>query len=186
MSKLRTDSWAANLTEEQAWALYYKSQTLRWFEAAEWVANEYGVRKPSRSAFDAWRQRMRKEESAHRLERAAVSAAEAAALAKTQGRTEAQVGAYRAMAAELALRTNSAEEAQRFVQMASTIVNDCLREQELKLKTRAQSTKDEQLKLAREKFEAAEKRLERVAEVTGDLKLTPEEKLKELDRLFGR
>ena len=185
MSKLRTDSWAANLTEEQAWALYYKSQTLRWFEAAEWVANEYGVRKPSRSAFDAWRQRMRKEESAHRLERAAVSAAEAAALAKTQGRTEAQIGAYRAMAAELALRTNSAEEAQRFVQMASTIVNDCLREQELKLKTRAQSTKDEQLKLAREKFMAAEKRLSAVQGAVDAPQLTDAERVAKIKGIFG-
>ena len=45
---------------------------------------------------------------------------------------------------------------------------------------------DDALRLAREKFEAAEKRLAAVAEVTGDMKLTPEEKLKELDRLFGR
>lgn len=60
------------------------------------------------------------------------------------------------------------------------------RERELKLKAAAQQTKDAQLKLAREKFEAAEKRLAAAADITGDEKLTPDEKLKELDRLFGR
>lgn len=60
------------------------------------------------------------------------------------------------------------------------------RERELKLKAAAQQTKDEQLKLAREKFEAAERRLAAAADITGDDKLTPDEKLKELDKLFGR
>ena len=53
------------------------------------------------------------------------------------------------------------------------------RERELKLKAAAQQTKDEQLKLAREKFEAAEKRLAAVQEAVKSAKtsgggLTPE------------
>ena len=79
MSKLRTDSWAANLTEEQSWQLYYKSRALKWNEAADWAVKEFGVDAPSRTAFYAWLGRMRKEESAHRLEQAATAAAEAAA-----------------------------------------------------------------------------------------------------------
>ena len=71
MSKLRTDSWAANLTEEQAWALYYKARGLRWNEAADWAVKEFGVDAPSRTAFYAWLGHMRAEESAHRLEQAA-------------------------------------------------------------------------------------------------------------------
>ena len=186
MSKLRTDSWASALTEEQGWQLYYKSRAMRWNEAADWAVKEFGIDPPSRTAFYAWAGRMRAEESAHRLEQAATAAAEAAALAKTQTSDEAQIAAYKAMATELALRTGSADEAAKFVNMAAALSERRLRARELDIKARAQATKDEQLKLAREKFEAAEKRLERVAEVTGDLKLTPEEKLKELDRLFGR
>ena len=186
MSKLRTDSWASALTEEQSWQLYYKSRALRWNEAADWAVKEYGVEAPSRTAFYAWLAHMRVMESAHRLEQAATAAAEAAALAKTKTSDEAQIAAYKAMATELALRTGSAKEAEKFIQMAATLADKRLKAAELKLKDRAQQTKDETLRLAREKFEAAEKRLERVAEVTGDLKLTPEEKLKELDRLFGR
>ena len=186
MSKLRTDSWAANLTEEQSWAMYYKARGLRWFEVTHWAMQEYGTEPPSRTAFYAWLGRMRKEESAHRLEQAATAAAEAAALAKTKTSDDALIAAYKAMGAELALRTGSAGEAGKFVQMAGALADRRLRAEELKLKARAQSTKDEQLKLAREKFMAAERRENAAKGTLADEKLTPEEKLKELDRLFGR
>ena len=186
MSKLRTESWAANLTEEQAWALYYKARGLRWNEAADWAVKEYGVDAPSRTAFYAWLGRMRKEESAHRLEQAATAAAEAAALAKKTANDDALIGAYKAMAAELALRTGSAKEAQRFVEMAATIADRRQKAEKLKLDAARQRTADEQLKLAREKFMAAERRENAAKGTLADEKLTPEEKLKELDRLFGR
>ena len=189
MSKLRTDSWAANLTEEQAWALYYKARGLRWNEAADWAVKEFGVDAPSRTAFYAWLAHMRGMESAHRLEQAATAAAEAAALAKTQTSDDALIAAYKAMGAELALRTGSAGEAGKFVQMAGALADRRLRAEELKLKTAAQQTKDEQLKLAREKFEAAEKRLERVAEIADAArggKVDPEKVADEIDRILGR
>ncbi len=164
MGKLRTDSWSACLTEEQSWALYYKSRGLAWNEAADWAAKEFGVETPSRAAFYRFLAHMRGEESAHRLEQAATAAAEAAALAKKTANDDALIGAYKAMAAELALRTGSAKEAERFVNMAATIADRRLKAEELKLKDRAQETKDETLRLAREKFEAAEKRLAAVQE----------------------
>ena len=58
MSKLRTDSWAAGLTEEQSWQLYYKARGLKWNEAAQWAVKEFGVDAPSRTAFYAWLGRM--------------------------------------------------------------------------------------------------------------------------------
>ena len=189
MSKLRTDSWAANLTEEQAWALYYKARGLRWNEAADWAVKEFGVDAPSRTAFYAWLGRMRREESAHRLEQAATAAAEAAALSKAQAKDEAFIGACKAMAAELALRTGSAKEALRFVQMAGALADRKQKAEELSLKARAQSTKDEQLKLAREKFMAAERRLAAVQEAVKSAKsssggLTPET-LKQIEEAAG-
>ena len=179
MRNVRTDSWASSLTEEQSWQLYYKSRALRWNEAADWAVKEYGVEAPSRTAFYAWLAHMRGMESAHRLEQAATAAAEAAALAKTQTSDDALIAAYKAMGAELALRTGSAGEAGKFVQMAGALADRRLRAEELKLKARAQQTKDEQLKLAREKFEAAEKRLNAVQEAVKSAKasgggLTPE------------
>ena len=189
MSKLRTDSWAANLTEEQAWALYYKARGLRWNEAADWAVKEFGVDAPSRTAFYAWLGRMRKEESAHRLEQAATAAAEAAALAKTRTSDDALIAAYKAMGAELALRTGSAGEAGKFVQMAGALADRRLRAEELKLKARAQETKDETLRLAREKFAAAEKRLAAVPDAVKSATasgggLTPET-LKKIEEAAG-
>ena len=189
MRNVRTDSWASSLTEEQSWQLYYKSRALRWNEAADWAVKEYGVEAPSRTAFYAWLGRMRKEESAHRLEQAATAAAEAAALAKTKTSDDALIAAYKAMGAELALRTGSAGEAGKFVQMAGALADRRLRAEELKLKARAQSTKDEQLKLAREKFQAAEKRLQAVADAADAMrggKVDPEKVADEIDRILGR
>ncbi len=185
MSKLRTDSWASALTEEQSWQLYYKSRALRWNEAADWAVKEYGVEAPSRTAFYAWLAHMRAEESAHRLEQAATAAAEAAALAKTKTSDEAQIAAYKAMATELALRTGSADEAAKFVNMAAALSERRLRARELDIKARAQETKDEQLKLAREKFEAAERRENAAKAALGDRKLTDADKLARMKEIFG-
>ena len=69
---------------------------------------------------------------------------------------------------------------------AATIWSNAQRDAELSLKRRAQETRDAQLALAREKFEAAEKRLAAASATVADPSLTAEEKLKELDRLFGR
>lgn len=185
MRNVRTDSWASSLTEEQSWQLYYKSRALRWNEAADWAVKEYGVEAPSRTAFYAWLGHMRAEESAHRLEQAATAAAEAAALAKTQTSDDALIAAYKAMGAELALRTGSAGEAGKFVQMAGALADRRLRAEELKLKARAQQTKDETLRLAREKFEAAERRENAAKAALGDTKLTDADKLAKMKEIFG-
>ena len=185
MRNVRTDSWASSLTEEQSWQLYYKSRALRWNEAADWAVKEYGVEAPSRTAFYAWLAHMRAEESAHRLEQAATAAAEAAALAKTKTSDEAQIAAYKAMATELALRTGSAKEAEKFIQMAATLADKRLKAAELKLKDRAQQTKDETLRLAREKFEAAEKRLSAVQGAVDAPQLTDAERVAKIKGIFG-
>ena len=54
-------------------------------------------------------------------------------------------------------------------------------EKKLDLQSRAQATKEDQLRLAREKFEAAERRLNATKDVVCNAKLTPEEKLAELE-----
>ncbi len=186
MAKVRIDSWAASLTEEQSWALYYKARALKWNEAAEWAVKEFGLdRAPSRSGFYEWLSAMRDEESSHRLNQAATAAAEAAALAKTQAKDDALIGAYKAMAAELALRTGSASEAQKFVEMAAALADRQLKAAELGLKERAQATKDEQLKLAREKFEAAERRENAAKATVSDAKLTDEERMAKLREIYG-
>ena len=187
MNGIRSDSWAAALDEEQSWALYYKSRALKWNEAAAWAVKEYGLETPpSRTAFYAWLRQMRGEESAHRLEQAKTAALEAAALAKGVALSDAETEeAYKRMAVELALRTGSAKEAQRFMQMAAQLSDARLKGEELKLKGRAQETKDETLKLAREKFEAAERRENAAKATVTDAKLTEAERLARLKEIYG-
>ena len=59
------------------------------------------------------------------------------------------------------------------------------RDRELALKAAAQQTKDEQLKLAREKFEAAEKRLAAVKDVADAPQLSDAERVAKIKSIFG-
>ena len=190
MAKVRTDSWAAGLSEEQSWALYSKARRCQWQEAAAWAVKEFGLEKgPSRTAFYAWMTAMREEEHEHRMGQAAIAAAEAAALGGKCTKDEALIQAFKALATDVALTTGDAKSASAFVNSAMAIKDRLQKEQELALKSAAQSTKDEQLKLAREKFEAAEKRLERVAEIADAArggKVDPAKVADEIDRILGR
>jgi len=71
MANMRTDSWAAKLTEEQQWELYGKSKQsdTPWTQVVKWAVQEYGLDKtPSQSAFYRWRDSMRKDEIKHRID----------------------------------------------------------------------------------------------------------------------
>ena len=189
MAKVRTDSWAAALTEEQSWTLYSKARRCQWQEAAAWAVKEFGLEKgPSRTAFYAWMTAMREEEHEHRMGQAAIAAAEAAALGGKCTKDEALIQAFKALATDVALTTGDAKTASAFVNSAMAIKDRLQKEQELALKSAAQSTKDEQLKLAREKFEAAEKRLNAVKDAVKTAKskggLTAET-LKEIEEAAG-
>ena len=59
------------------------------------------------------------------------------------------------------------------------------RDRELALKAAAQQTKDEQLKLAREKFEAAEKRLNAVQGAVDEPQLSDAERVAKIKSIFG-
>ena len=186
MAKVRTDSWAAGLTEEQSWELYSKARRCQWQEAAAWAVKEFGLEKgPSRTAFYAWMTAMREEEHEHRMGQAAIAAAEAAALGGKCTKDEALIQAFKALATDVALTTGDAKSASAFVNSAMAIKARLQKEQELALKSAAQSTKDEQLKLAREKFEAAERRENAAKATVADNKLSDEERMAKLREIYG-
>ena len=56
---------------------------------------------------------------------------------------------------------------------------------ELELKEKAQATKDSALALAREKFEAAERRENAARSALGDTKLTDADKIAKIKEIFG-
>ena len=186
MGKIRTDSWAAGLSEEQSWELYSKARRCQWQEAAAWAVKEFGLEKgPSRTAFYAWMTAMREEEHEHRMGQAAIAAAEAAALGGKCTKDEALIQAFKALATDVALTTGDAKSASAFVNSAMAIKDRLQKEQELALKSAAQSTKDEQLKLAREKFEAAERRENAAKATVADSKLSDEERMAKLREIYG-
>ncbi len=186
MSELRADSWASSLTEEQRWSLYYKGRTLYWQEAVAFAQKEYNLPETSRSSWYRFVNAMRADESNHRLELQRTACLEAAAIAKESPLADdVTIAAYMQMGIEETLRTGNAAEGLKFVQMAMAIADRQLKKQEIKLKKQAQETKDKQLRLAREKFEAAERRLAAAAEVVASPALTPEQQQEELKRIFG-
>ena len=181
MGKPRSDSWYAMLSEEQLWQLYSVAKRCQWFEVVAHAQKEFGLEaKVSRSAYYRWLDWMRGEESERRLAQARI-----AALEKTVGlKDETAIAAYKSLAAEFALKSD-AKTANRFMQMAMALRDRQLRSREVDLKDAAQATKDEQLKLAREKFEAAERRENAAKATVADNKLSDEERMAKLREIYG-
>ena len=184
--KPRSDSWYALLTEEQLWQLYSLAKRCQWFEVVAHAKKEMGLDcDVSRSGYYRWLDFMRGQESERRLAQARIAALEADGLAKTVGlKDETAIAAYKSLAAEFALKSD-AKTANRFMAMAMALRDRQLRSREVELKGEAQSTKDEQLKLAREKFEAAEKRLAAVQGAVDAPQLSDAERVAKIKSIFG-
>ena len=187
LEKPRSDSWYADLSDEQLWQLWEVAQREPWFRVKAYAEKEMGVtRNISHGGFYRWKTWMCEQESEHRLYEARVATMEIDELAAKVGlEDEKAIAAYKSLAAEAALRTGSAKQAAKFIEMATAIQDRILHTKELALKERAQGTKDEQLKLAREKFEAAEKRLAAVQGAVDDAKLTDAERVAQIKTIFG-
>ena len=96
--------------------------------------------------------------------------------------------AYKGLSVDAAM-AGDAKAAALYAQAANAFRDRAQRAEEWRLKAAAQGTRDEQLRLAREKFEAAEKRLERVAEIADAArggKVDPAQVADEIDRILGR
>lgn len=201
MKKVRTDAWGEDLPEETRRQLYALTKPpteaekkagrpwLRGFhDDVRPYLSEQGIVEPSPAGWYRFLQRMRIAEAEQA--RFSVEGAKRIAEGVVAAHVDAKLAADYLTAKALDASTDPRPEAQRsaaiFAAAAAKFHKAAVATEKLKLGTARQRTADEQLRLAREKFEAAEKRLAAVAEVTGDMKLTPEEKLKELDRLFGR
>jgi len=176
-AKVRVDAWDAPLTEEQRWEAYAHFKRFEWAKTSQWVAKECGIEPPSRSAMYRWARRMRKQESARRLDQALVARAEIAALAGTTAAKDQMVAGWLAMATELGLNSD-ADTAERFTRMAMQLAAQQIAQAELELKQQRLQQQGEAHKLAREKFEAAEARLAAVKAAVSEVRqgggLSPE------------
>lgn len=178
----RKDAWWASLTEEQCWTLYKDTRQMTWCASVEKARAMLGtVDAPSRSAWYRYEEAMRKRETAHRLELAATARAEAQKLADGVGAFGETAKAFLAMATEIAMRTGDAQAAESWTRQAASLYQAAA-------KSRGLAIRAEASRLARDKFEAQEKRLKAVEEAAtvkpGD-KLTPEERLEKVKQIFG-
>lgn len=184
--KPRSDAWDANLTEAQRWQAYAQFRRSSWFETSAWIAEQFGIPAPSRSALYRWNNRMREQESDHRIEQTIITRVEVGKLAQAAGQNDAElIEAYKTLGADLAFCTGDAKKAEKFTGMALALNAAQLKKRDFDLKERAQSTKEETLRLAREKFEAAEARLNKAKEVVGDSKLSDAERTAKMKEIFG-
>ncbi len=182
--KTRSDAWGEDLSEALKWELYkladYEAGCDRLAQLK--LSGELDVEPPSRAGWYRFLTRRRAEENIGRIQG---GVAEAENIAATSHISDATlVNALKALAAD---RVTSGDDKAgvAFVSAATALIDRMQKERDLELKQRAQETKDEQLKLAREKFEAAEKRLAVTAEVVADSKLTEAERMAKLREIYG-
>ena len=192
----RIDAWESHLADEQQRELYRWTQTpiedeegnLRRPNFDECMArvDGLGVGRPSRTAWFRFKARMEKErrlEMLYSVKGSGESAKDLTAMSPAD--YELAANAFTNLAIDAAMKGN--EKAVGIYSGAARHYRDMIHAgRELALKTKAQKTKDEQLRLAREKFEAAERRLNATKDVVCNATLTPEEKIAELDKMFGR
>jgi len=173
----RKDAWCAELDEARRWQVYNAHAAAKSWEAcAEWAAAEFGVRLPTQSAYYRFRQRMAARESEHRIELAITEKARI-------GREMEQIGeitpelrrAFEQRALESELRGDH-QGAEKWLALSLELGEAINRkreqerkEAELQLKRQAESRAGDQLRLQREKFEAAERRIQAAREAVARL-----------------
>ena len=199
-AEVRADSWAAPLSAAQMWAIYdfhYNPDggaAGKWDVTCDWAEKEFELpRKPGREAFYKWLRSMRELAPAHRREVRETADEIAAEGAKSLTVSDDQIISFvKSRALDAATVAKNPQEAERFLRMADSLIRagqkDAelrMRRQELELKAAAQQTKDAQLKLAREKFEAAERRENAARNALGDTKLTDAAKIAKMKEIFG-
>lgn len=192
-AKVRADSFASRLDPTQAWALYdyhYQTALGKWDLSAAWAEKQFELaKKPSRAAFYEWLKKMNALYGAHIREIRSLCderIEEGAKLLKVQDPTV--IRSIKAEALDAGLVEKDWEKAKMIMDLAHGIEDAAFKQAEIDLRGRAQDTKDEQLKLAREKFEAAERRLAAVQDAVKAAKTgggLTEETLKKIEEAAG-
>lgn len=194
----RIDAWESRLADEQQRELYRWTQTpiedeegnLRRPNFDECMArvDGLGVGRPSRTAWFRFKARMEKErrlEMLYSVKGSGESAKDLTAMSPAD--YELAANAFTNLAIDAAMKGN--EKAVGIYSGAARHYRDMIHAgRELALKTKAQKTKDEQLRLAREKFEAAERRLAAVKDAVATAKTKgglTEETLKKIEEAAG-
>jgi len=183
---LKSNSWAAKLTEEQSWELFYKACELKWSDAAAWAVKEYDLpRMPSESAFWRWRCFMGEREHAHRLELTVIAQNHARQVAANYGiTTEENVKQLVALGASLAIETGKADLGGELIEMALKI-RQCETEKErTELERRKVDLKKDEIEMLKRRVAILEEREAKTKKVV-KTKMTPEERDRRIREIFN-
>ena len=168
--KSRSDSWWSSLPMDSLWEVYEFSLTHSVRESCAHAAEVLGVGKISDGQWYRFGRYMRPRYDERRLYQACLARAEAEGLSGEAGSVADTARAFLAVATEIAMRTGDAESASTWTHMAEELFRAEDRRRSIALRADAQ-------KLSREKFEAAERRLEQVKQEVGRARedgITPE------------
>lgn len=199
-TKLRSDAWEASLSEETRRELYRLTKPraegepedrphLRDFERdVRPYLSRQGITEPSRSGWYRFLGRMREEDAAQTI--IGLETSKRIAQGMTAVKIDPRLAADMMTSLSVDEAAKPAEERnekvmQIFAASAAMFNAAAQKAEELALKGRAQETKDAQLRLAREKFEAAERRENAAKAALGDTKLTDEAKIAKMKEIFG-
>ena len=170
--KTRTDAWEAKLSDEDRTKLYALCGHLSYNSAKLLAKSELKITLPGSSTFYRFLARMREEDCALRLAKASQVSKEVALMSAKAGIADLDlVKSFQNMGAEAALAGDS-KTATRLIMMACDLAR--------------KGQKDEELRIANEKLKLAMAKEQKATKVIGDKKLTAADKVKELDKLFGR
>lgn len=188
---VRSDAWYSALSESQQWQLYaIAKRTRNWAEVVQAARNNFELTaEVSRSGFYRWRDHMRQLDAEQRRLSIIASQAQAREVAASYDiKDPVFVNALLAFATDRAA-CDDTDDAAKLIHAAMSIKDRIQRDAELKIRSARQKTADDQLALAREKFEAAEKRLAAMAELSDAArggKVDPAKVADEIDRILGR
>ena len=199
--KTNSNAWGEDLPEETRWEIYAitKPPTKEESEAGRAWLRDFrrdvlpylslqGYVAPSQAAWYRWLGRMRRDERVRLVASVESSSGTAGDLARAAVDDATAAEAYKGLSVDAAM-AGDAKSAALYAQAANAFRDRAQKGEELRLKVRAQETRDEALRLAREKFEAAEKRLAQMAEVADAArggKVDPAKVADEIDRILGR
>lgn len=198
MRKTRRDAWGESLPEETRRDIYAMTKPPREGEDRPWLRDWdrdvrpwlslRGVPEPSRAAWYRFVARMREDEAADRVACVEASRRIARGIQKADVDPRLAADMMTALSVDAAARGDG--EASRILADSAAKYHAAANAAErLRLESARQRTAEGQLRLAREKFEAAERRLQAVADAADAMrggKVDPEKVADEIDRILGR
>ena len=185
----RTDAFEAKLTEEQRWQVYDRLVRFPWYDVRPWIAEQFFVDPPSRSALYSFKSNMSDQQSAHRIEEALSNRENLRREMNKLGDMDPELQhAWLQLAQESTLKGDP-KAGERYLKMARALRQDATTKLELQLKQQAEARAASELDIMKRKLELQEQKIaeaQRVIEAGRGGSVDPQKLADEIDRILGR